>query len=196
MLVLVWAAVLLVLAWRMGREGLLPAPWGESKVRMETVLDFGVGQSAEAETERPYVQPEANLRAAAPNFELPAFDGGTLQLADLRGQIVVLNFWASWCPPCRTEAPIFAQVSEAFRDRGVVFVGVNIQDNETDARAFLDEFEVGYRNGPDPGEVATEYSVAAIPTTILIDAEGRIARRWIGGLTEPRLTGFLEEMLR
>lgn len=194
--VLVWAAVLLVLAWWMGRDGLLPAPWGESAVRMETVLDFGVGQSADAETTRSFAQPLPDLRAAAPDFELPLFDGRTLRLADLRGQGVVLNFWASWCPPCRTEAPIFASLSEAFRDRGVVFVGVNIQDNETDARAFLEEFKIGYPNGPDPGEIATEYGIAAIPTTIFIDAEGRIARRWIGGLTEPQLVGFLEEMLQ
>lgn len=192
----VWIAILLVLTWWVGRDGLLPSPWGESAAWTETVRDVGAGQSAAADTMRSFVQPRADRRAAAPDFELPLFDGGRVRLADLRGNSVVLNFWASWCPPCRAEAPTFARVSERFRDRGASFVGVNIQDTEQDARAFLAKFKIGYPNGPDPGAIATDYGIAAIPTTIFIDAEGRIARRWIGGLTEPQLVGFLEEVLR
>lgn len=136
------------------------------------------------------------LRPPAPDFTLPLFDGGTLQLADLRGQVVVLNFWASWCPPCRAEAPTFARVSQAFQERGVVFVGVNVQDTEPDARAFLAEFGIRYPNGPDTTtQIATDYGVAGIPTTLFLDAQGRIARRWLGALDERQLTAFSEELL-
>lgn len=136
-------------------------------------------------------------RVSAPEFELPLFDGVPLQLSDLRGQVVVLNFWASWCPPCRAEAPTFARVSAAFRERGVVFVGVNIQDNDADARQFIKEFGIAYPNGPDRTlEITTAYAVATIPTTIFVDAEGRIARRWMGSLTEQQLVSFVEGMLR
>src|SRR5581483_7895462 len=72
----------------------------------------------------------------AHDFNLPRFDGGTLRLADLKGQPVMINFWASWCVPCREEAPILQQTWEEYRDKGVVFVGVDIWDTEVDARAF------------------------------------------------------------
>lgn len=139
-------------------------------------------------------EPRPERRATAPGFELTLFDAGTLRLGTLRGQVVVLNFWASWCLPCRAEAPTFARVSEAFGARGVRFVGVNIQDNDADARAFIQELGITYPNGPDPtGQITTDYGVAGLPTTIFVDAEGRIARRWLGGLTERQLVGFIEE---
>ncbi len=141
-------------------------------------------------------EPVPDRRAAAPDFTLALFDGGTLRLAELRGQaVVVVNFWASWCPPCRAEAPTLAKVSRAVRDRGVVFVGVDIQDTDEGARAFLAEFGIDYPNGPDPaGQITTAYGVAGIPTTVFVDREGRIARRWLGGLTEQQLLGFVEEI--
>ena len=142
-------------------------------------------------------EPRPERRAAAPDFELALFDGGTLRLGTLRGQLVVLNFWASWCAPCRAEAPTFARVSEAFRDRGVRFVGVNIQDDDADARAFIQELGITYPNGPDrTGQVTTGFGVAGLPATIFVDPEGRIARRWLGVLTEQQLVGFVEEALR
>lgn len=135
-------------------------------------------------------------RLLAPDFELALFEGGSLRLADVRGQGVVLNFWASWCVPCRQEAPNFARAAAAFDGRGVVFVGVDIQDIESDARAFLAEFGIRYANGADnAGRIAGDYGIVGIPTTVFIDADGRIARRWLGVLNEQQLTGFVREIL-
>lgn len=134
---------------------------------------------------------------AAPDFALTTFDDGTFRLADQRGRVVVVNFWASWCVPCRQEAPRFAAANAAFRDRGVIFVGVNVQDNDVDARAFLSEFGITYANGPDrDGSVAAAYGVNGVPTTFFINRTGTIARRWQGEIQASQLTGFIEEALR
>ena len=87
----------------------------------------------------------------APDFRLNTFDGQTLQLSDLRGQAVVINFWASWCIPCRDEAPILEKTWREYRDRGVVLVGVAYLDDEKPARDFITEFTITYPNGPDLG---------------------------------------------
>jgi len=134
---------------------------------------------------------------AAPAFAVSRFDGGTFRLADQRGRVVVVNFWATWCPPCRREAPRFAAADAAYRDRGVAFVGVDFQDREEDARAFIREFDIEYPNGPDPdGEIASAYGVSGLPATFVIDRQGRIARRWPGEITADQLTAFIEEALR
>ncbi len=134
---------------------------------------------------------------AAPAFSLSRFDGGTFRLADQRGQVVVVSFWASWCPPCRREAPRFVVADAAYRDRGVAFVGVDFQDREEDARAFIREFDIEYPNGPDPdGEIARTYGVSGLPATFVIDRQGQISRRWLGEITGEQLTAFIEEALR
>jgi cytochrome c biogenesis protein CcmG/thiol:disulfide interchange protein DsbE len=138
----------------------------------------------------------ANL-GQAPDFTLSLFDGATFRLADHRGQVVVVNFWASWCVPCRDEAPRLAAASRAYGDRGVVFVGVDTQDVERDARSFLAEFGVGYANGLDRGMATTSaYGVTSLPATVIVDREGQIRRRWLGEIREGQLAAFIEDALR
>jgi cytochrome c biogenesis protein CcmG/thiol:disulfide interchange protein DsbE len=97
----------------------------------------------------------------APDFTLTTFDGAKISIADLRGKPVVINFWASWCPPCRVEAPLLEQAWGAFKERGVSFLGVDIQDKKEDALAYIREFGVTYPNGPDPtGEISIDYGVS------------------------------------
>lgn len=135
--------------------------------------------------------------APAPDFTAPAFAGGELRLAELYGRPVVLNFWASWCPPCRAEARGVERVWRAYRDRGVVFVGVNIQDSEPSARIYLREFDLTYSNVRDAnGAITTAYAVAGLPTTLFIDRQGQIVNRWVGPLSEQRLAAWVEELLR
>lgn len=106
-------------------------------------------------------------------LRITAFDGAVIDLAELRGQGVVLNFWASWCVPCRLEADLFEAVWRQERDNGIVFVGVNVQDAPEDALAFLAEFDITYPTGPDgPENWARRFGIAGMPATFFIDPDG------------------------
>jgi len=132
----------------------------------------------------------------APPFTLQLFDGGTLSLTGLRGRVVVVNFWASWCVPCRQEAPLLEQTWRAYRDKGVVLIGVDYIDTEPAARAFLKEFEITYPNGPDLGtKIAQAYRIRGVPETFFVGKDGRIAYVHIGPLGERILTQRIERLL-
>lgn len=140
----------------------------------------------------------AILNRPAPDFSLTLFGTGeALRLSDLRGKVVVLNFWASWCPPCRDEAPTFERVWKEYKDRGVVFVGVDIWDTDEDAAKFLQEFGITYPTGPDPnGEIAIDYGLTGIPETYFITREGMIAQKAIGIVQEATFYQVLEDLLK
>ena len=115
----------------------------------------------------------------AADFELRLFGGDLLRMSDLEGKVVVLNFWASWCPPCRAEMPDFEEMWQEMKDDGVVFVGVAVSDSPEEARAFVEATGVTYPVGVDSsGSIAGDYRVLSLPTTFLIDREGREARRF------------------
>ncbi len=133
----------------------------------------------------------------APPFTLTLFNGKTVRPEDFRGKVVFLNFWASWCPLCRAEARTLEATWQSYKDRDVVFLGVDIQDTEQDARAFLQEFGITYLNARDAnGKVAIEYGVWGIPETFFIDREGRITYKQVGALGWPIITAKLDEALR
>jgi len=127
-------------------------------------------------------------RPAAPAFSLPRFDGGTLALSSLRGQYVLVNFWASWCIPCRDEAPLLERASREYARRGLVVVGVNIQDLEPEARKFIAQFKISYPNVRDrDGRVSRAYGTTGVPESFFIDREGRVVRKFPGAAVEWRL---------
>jgi cytochrome c biogenesis protein CcmG/thiol:disulfide interchange protein DsbE len=121
-------------------------------------------------------------RPMAPGFDLPALNGtGRVRLADMRGSVVVVNFWASWCAPCQDEAPLLAQLSAAERSHGVRFVGVDARDVEDDARAFVRRYGLNYPHGRDHGaDVADRWGVTGYPETFVLDRTGR-AVQWFAG---------------
>jgi cytochrome c biogenesis protein CcmG, thiol:disulfide interchange protein DsbE len=116
-------------------------------------------------------------KPTAPDFTLPELDGtGEITLSSLRGNVVVVNFWASWCPPCKDEAPALQDAWERWQDRGVVVLGVDTQDLTADARAFVDEYGITYPNVRDGANtVPGKFGVVAFPETVFIDADGKIA---------------------
>ena len=140
--------------------------------------------------------PSPLIGKPAPLFTLTLFDGSVLRLVDLPGKVVFVNFWASWCVPCREEAPALEAASRTYRPQDVVFVGINIQDKAPDARAFLDEFGITYPNGIDHGsKIAVDYGVYGIPETFIIDRAGRIAYKQIGAITPTMIAAVLDQTL-
>lgn len=146
----------------------------------------------------------ANYRAQAvtetrpaPDFTMPVLsDSGFITLSDFRGRILVLNFWASWCGPCRLEAPDLQATWERYRDRGVQLLGVDYRDDEAAARAFVDEFGITYPSVFDPaGKLAFDYGLFGVPTTFIIDRGGNIRFQFTGYLDGAVLRRALDDVL-
>ena len=122
-----------------------------------------------------------NVGSRIPDFSLTTFDGQTYNTADLRGQVILINFWASWCEPCEEEAAELEQAYQGYRDRGVVFLGVNYVDTEPEALAYLDRFGITYANGPDLGtEISQAFRMRGVPETYIVDRQGILVSRKIG----------------
>ena len=130
-------------------------------------------------------------RPPAPQLSGRTLDGEKLDVADYRGKVVVLNFWASWCAPCRAEAENLIEVANATKADGVEFIGVNVKNDKGEALAFERKQGVPYPSLHDqPGVVLTRFRKLVPqtpPTTLILDREGRIAGRFIGGVTTREL---------
>ena len=136
------------------------------------------------------------VQQPAPDFTLALFDGSELSLSELSGRPVVLNFWASWCPPCRQESPALERTWRAYAGKGVKFVGVDIQDDPEDAQAYLDEFGLTFPNGTDRGgKITVDYGIIGLPVTFFIGAEGIVEGRFVGALREDRLVEWVEALV-
>ena len=132
----------------------------------------------------------------APEFTVQDSDR-SISLNQFRGKVVVLNFWASWCPPCVDELPSLMQLQTPMQDKGVVVVGIDIQDRDEAARTFLAEFGHSFPNAPDPaGRIAVDYGVYGVPETFFIDRNGRVRFKQVGALTDELARQRLDTLLK
>lgn len=132
----------------------------------------------------------------APDFTLTSFDERTLTLSQLRGQVVIINFWASWCPPCREEAAYLEQTWRKYQDQGVVFIGVDWVDTQKEALAYMKEFDLTYFNGPDLGtRIAEAYRIKGVPETFFVAKNGELRGVHVGPLKTPELDQKIDELL-
>jgi cytochrome c biogenesis protein CcmG, thiol:disulfide interchange protein DsbE len=139
---------------------------------------------------------------SAPDFQMQFFDGYTWEgretasLSEWEGQVVVVNFWASWCVECRIEAQLLEDTWQEYRDQGVIFVGVAYVDVEPKSKEYLEEFGITYPNAPDlRSAVSSQYNLTGVPETFFIAKDGRVANITIGPLDEATLRGQIEQLL-
>jgi cytochrome c biogenesis protein CcmG/thiol:disulfide interchange protein DsbE len=141
--------------------------------------------------------PSPLLGKPASSFSLTTFDGKPVSLEAARGRVVLVNFWASWCyPACYEEAPSLERAWQAYKDRGLVVVGVNFQDKDEPARRFLTQFGHTFPNAPDPaGRVSVDYGVYGVPETYFIDRKGRVRFKKVGPVSDELLKQQIEALL-
>lgn len=144
---------------------------------------------------------------SAPEFTLKTFEGQTLTLSELRGKPIVLNFWASWCNPCREEAPLLEATWRKYKEQGLLVIGADYVDTETEAKKYLAEFNITYPNGPDvQTKISQTYRITGVPETYFItrdgkllsgtDANGRAFGNWIGPIPAAALQERVELLMK
>lgn len=174
--------------------------WLRWSAVLAVVLSVGIGALFGARLDRnPALVSTPLIGQPASDRTLPYLEqDGSLSLEDFRGQVVVVNFWASWCVACREEHPALTAAAAAYRDAGVEFIGVVFQDRTPNAAGFLDEMGrgEGFRYVTDPeSRFAIDFGVFGVPETFFIDETGKIAAKITGAATLPLLSGVLDEML-
>ena len=132
----------------------------------------------------------------APEFNISLSNGKKLSLSDLRGKVVLIDFWASWCAPCRHEADILAQTYLEYTDQPIEFVGINIWDNPEAASLHLKEFKPLYPNGIDiDGKIGIDYGVSGIPEKYFVDTKGQLSRKYIGPIQPKVLRAIITDLI-
>src|SRR5215472_10186822 len=171
------------------RRTWLLAGVGATVVVIVALLMTGLGRD-------PSVIASPLVGRAAPNFTLPQLDGPPVTLAKLRGQIVVINFWASWCTECRVEQAALDQTWQQFRDSGVVVIGVDFEDSTGAARGYVRADDVTYPVVEDSSSKAVlAYGLRGVPETFVVNSSGRIVKHVIGPVNGATLTGDINSML-
>lgn len=133
----------------------------------------------------------------APAFALPMLEAGdSIDLMELRGNVVVVNFWASWCIPCRQEHPVLLDAAQRYKDQDVRFLGIAYNDKPEDSRRWLEELGMAYPSLIDDGaRTAIDYGVSGVPETFILNRQGVVAFKKFGPLNTPELTHKLDSLL-
>ena len=172
------------------RRGLLLSAVVAAVLSVAALLATGLGRD-------PAVVASPLVGREAPAFTLAGLDGPALRMTDLRGQVVVVNFWASWCAECRLEQDALKTTWRRFRDSGVTVIGVNFQDTAPDAREYVGSLGISYPIVQDTdSSTALAYGLRGVPETFLVDQAGRISDRIIGPVSAERLAERINALLR
>ncbi len=183
------------------RARILPAVLGACALLLATGCGTG---SASGDSGTSFVAGDGSIVLLGPADRVPApiLTGTTLAGEDLSseefaGDVVVVNVWASWCAPCRSEAPSLERLSREFAEQGVAFIGLNTRDSDTSARSFVERFGIEYPNVIDRDGVLQlgfrdSLPPRAIPSTLVIDRSGKVAARVLGAVSESSLRGVIE----
>ena len=175
-------------------------------VVIAALFGFGTGyiiisSSSQSSGDNPIiVLPTSNVRqvglnAPAPDFTLNTLAGQPVALKDLRGKRVLINFWASWCPPCLQETPDLAAAYKALGSDGIAFVGIGTQDETAKLKKFADDNHVPYTIVEDPkGKVSDAYGVIGLPTTVLLDGNGIVRKVFTGPVTQDQVIGEMKKI--
>ena len=132
----------------------------------------------------------------APSFVAPKVGGQLVSLENYKNKPLVLNFWASWCPPCRDETPGMERIWRKYEDQGVVILGINVQDREKEAERYISEFGVTFSNALDlDGSITVDYGVTGLPVTFFIDNDSVVTGRWVGSISEDRLDNWVSNLI-
>lgn len=138
----------------------------------------------------------AEVGEKAPDFELETLDGEKLQLRDLEGKTVLINFWATWCKPCRDEMPAIQSVYNRFKDQDFVVVGVNIAETPVSVKGFTRQLELDFPVVLDRNrEVTKLYNIGPIPSSLFVDKNGKVVRKHDGQMVEGQIEGYVREAL-
>jgi cytochrome c biogenesis protein CcmG/thiol:disulfide interchange protein DsbE len=163
--------------------------WGAAAVGVIALLAFGMSRD-------PAFVPSPLIDNPAPRFELETLDRDTVRLADHLGDVVMVNFWASWCLACIDEHPLLVRTERLYEDQGVHVIGVVYQDGRDNARRWMEQRGGGWVNGLDRGSrAAIEYGVRGVPETFFIARDGRVVYRQIGPVTPDVLATLLPALI-
>lgn len=153
-------------------------------VMIKAGLDFTSGKS-QAQEDHPEI-----------DFSVKDLSGATISLSSLRGKVVLVNFWATWCSPCKEEMPLLQAYYDAHKEDDFVLVGVNVSDDVEDAQAFIDQYGYTFPIWSDPpGNVLIQLNMNGLPASLVIDAQGRLIKRWIGPLAQEDLENVVSPLL-
>ena len=143
--------------------------------------------------------PMLRRRAAPVDFSAPRPDGTTLKLSDLRGKVVFMNFWATWCGPCRQEMPSMEALYQRLKSQGLVILAVNSQEAPRDVSAYLQSSGLSFETVLDTsGKISRSYGISALPSSFILDREGKIVTQVVGSINwnEPRIAAAFEALLK